>query len=255
MADIQITDEMIHAAQNGDTVAMWDIVSAHDAQISGIIRSLVPGASQWDHEDMLQEARAVLIQHVRSYNTTGGATELRHYAYRAIRRAIREEHVRSTTATTVDPTAVLRIRRALAMEEGDVEAAWLLVSSDPDPRQRMSRERFTATMEAMVAASSWSDPADEGDGALTLADVTAGPDEHEAAMTRQARKQLAHYLLDQLPVRHAYVCRAFFGVGMEASSDEQTAAHLQVKTTSVRRLRKRAIDTARSVAEAQELAA
>jgi RNA polymerase primary sigma factor len=64
MTRVDIAQEQITAAQAGDSTAMWEIVEAFDGMFRGMIRSVAPTASREDAEDLLQEARAVLIQHV-----------------------------------------------------------------------------------------------------------------------------------------------------------------------------------------------
>lgn len=70
MSRVEVTDEQIREAQAGDGDAMWAIVSAFDPMLSSVIKSVAPGANAEDREDLLQEARAVLIQHIRDYDSS-----------------------------------------------------------------------------------------------------------------------------------------------------------------------------------------
>ena len=139
MSRIEVTDEQIHAAQAGDNEAMWEIVQAVDPMLKGMIRTVAPGASAEDAEDHLQEARAVLIQHVRDYDSSSSAAQLTSFVYRAARRAIAEADVMSKTPLSIDPTAAIRVRRALWECGGAVEQAWATFRDAASPTKRMSR--------------------------------------------------------------------------------------------------------------------
>lgn len=255
MNRVEVTDEQISAAQAGDADAMWAVVQAFDPMFSGMIRSVAKGASTEDAEDLLQEARAVLIQHVRDYNSEASSAKLTSFVFQAARRRIQEEHVRATTALTVDPTAVLRVRRALWQADGDVEGAWMIVSTCPNERSRMSRESFAGVIEALSHVDSFDAPAgDDADGTgLTLADVIADPtSEVTDAVERSA---LAHWLMAQIPQRQAFALRAFYGVGMTAQDEHETCADLTVKPAALRKLRSNGVTSARRVADAHSLVA
>lgn len=255
MNRVEVTDEQIAAAQAGDGDAMWEIVQAFDAMFSSMIRSVAKGASAEDAEDLLQEARAVLIQHVRDYSSEASSATLTSFVFQAARRRIQEEHVRSSTALTVDPTAVLRVRRALWQADGDVEGAWMIVSTCPNERSRMERERFMAVVDAMVSVERFDAPAgDDMDGAgLTLADVIADP---FAEISDPAeRRDLARWLMEQIPQRQAFALRAFYGVQMTKQEDPQTCADMGINGAALRRLRSRGVSSARTVADVHGLTA
>jgi RNA polymerase primary sigma factor len=258
MNRIEVTDEQISAAQAGDGDAMWQIVQAFDPMFSGMIRSIATHASAEDAEDLLQEARAVLIQHVRDYRTGASSASLTSFVYQAARRRIQEEHVKSTTHLSVDPTAVLRVRRALWQADGDVEGAWLIVSTCPNEKSRMERERFMAVVEALADVERLDAPATGSDGsmgepALTLSDVIADP---TAEISDPAeRRDLAHWLMTQIPQRQAFALRAFYGVGMTRQEDPQTCADMGINGAALRRLRSRGVASARTVADVHSVAA
>ncbi|MYW28213.1 sigma-70 family RNA polymerase sigma factor [Streptomyces sp. SID2119] len=251
---VTISTETILAAQGGDADAMWQIVSAYEPMLKSVVRSVAPAASADTSEDLLQEARAVLIQHVRAYSTETDSAQLHSFAYRAIRRAVAEEWLRSTTSLSVDPSAALAVRRALWTTEGDVEGAWMIVSSVADPRRRMSREAFVSMCEALTDVMSLEGPTGgtDGDGnGQTLADTI--PDASSTFTDATERRDLARYLLSEIPQRRAYALRAFYGIGMQTRTDQEVAADLDVRPGGVRVLRSQGLDSARKVANRFEL--
>lgn len=258
MSRTEITDEQIKAAQAGDSDAMWEIVQAADPMLKGIVRSVVPKANAEDAEDYLQEARAVLIQHVRGYDSSSSAAQLTSFVYRAVRRAIAEADVMSKTPLTIDPTAALRVRHALWEAGGNVEEAWKTFRDAASPTKRMSRELFIAMIEALAGADSLDatmhgksghDAHDE----LTLSDVIADKD---AAVTEPLeRRDLARWLMTQIPQRQSLALRAFYGIGMTRMTDPEVCADLEVNGAALRRLRSRGVASARYVADAHDLAA
>ncbi|MEU8840279.1 sigma factor [Streptomyces roseus] len=255
---VTVTDELIHAAQGGDSDAMWQILSAYESVLVGIVRSVAPGARKDDAEDLLQEARAVLIQHVRDYNTGSSSAALSTFAYRAVRRAVAEEWVRATVGLTIEPTAALRVRQALWTTEGDIEGAWMLVSSDQDPRKCMARTTFLAVVEALAETRSLDEPAGaatghDGHADLTLSDTL--PDASTDFESSTDRRDLARWLVSQVSPRQALALRAFYGMGMERRPDAEVCADMEIKPVSLRRLRNLGVERARSVATAHGIAA
>jgi RNA polymerase primary sigma factor len=258
MTRIEVTDEQIHAAQGGDSDAMWEIVQAVDPMLKGIIRSAAPRASAEDAEDYLQEGRAVLIQHIRDYDSSSSAAQLTSYVYRAVRRAIAEADVMAKSPLTLDPTQALRVRRALWECGGNVEDAWATFRDAASPTKRMSRELFIAMVEALAGAESLDAPANTGSGqdiheSLTLSDVIADKD---ATVTDPLeRRDLARWLMTQIPQRQSLALRAFYGIGMTRMTDPEICADLEVNGVALRRLRSRGVFSARTVADAHDLVA
>ncbi|KDQ65668.1 sigma-70 family RNA polymerase sigma factor [Streptomyces sp. NTK 937] len=250
-----VTDEKIRAAQAGDEDAMWQIVSAYEPMVRGIIRSVAPAATADEAEDMLQEARIVLVQHVREYSTDASSAQLHSYAYRALRRAVADERLRATTTLSVDASgwAAYTVKRALYRADGDADEAWAIVSSDADPRRRMSREAFVGVCEALMEALPLDAPIGrnaEG-GAQTLADTIPNSSADFTDVTE--RRRLVRHLLDEIPQRQAFALRAFYGIGMEAMTDAQAADDLGVKPAVVRPLRTRGVAAAQRVARRDNL--
>lgn len=255
---VAVTTAQIQAAQGGDQNAMWEIVDAYEPMIRSAIRSAAPAARGEDVDDLLQEGRIVLIQHVRQYDTEASSASLSSYAFRALNRAIAEEWVRMSNAFKVDPTKVIRVRRALWEAEGSVEGAWTIVSEAADPTHRMSREAFVSVCEALADVVNLSGPASVGGatgqvGDLTVADTI--PDTSADFTAEAERKALAQYLLREIPQRQAYVLRAFYGIGMPETSDHDTAADLATPIVNVRRLRSEGKTSCRMVAHSHGLAA
>ncbi|MDX2575943.1 sigma factor [Streptomyces scabiei] len=254
MSRIEVTDELIKAAQAGNSDAMWEIVSAFDPMLTSMIRTAAPGASADDAEDLLQEARAVLIQRIRDYSSSASSASLSSFVYRAARRAVTEAHIGMTTALTVDPTTVIRVRRALWEAEGDVERAWEAVSSAVDPKNRIERERFMATLDALGTVERLDAPVTGEDGeGLTLSDVISDPSAEVTNSTE--RCDLARWLMTQIPQRQSLALRAFYGVGMTRMTDPEVCTDMAVNGVALRRLRSRGIVSARTVATAHDLAA
>lgn len=258
MSRTQVTDEMIHAAQAGDQDAMWDIVCAYEGVIRSVVHSVASGANQEQAEDLLQEARAVLLEHIRDYNTDASSATLSTYAHRAIRRAVSEQWLGATTALTADPSTALRVKRALWDNEGNMEDAWTAVSSDDDPRRRMSRELFIATVEALAGTDSLDATVEKkgGSGAAqvkTLADTV--PDTSADFIRPTERIDLARYLLRNIPPRQSYALRAFYGVAMTPTPDNEVAADLAIQMSALRKLRSNGVKSARAVAASHDLAA
>jgi RNA polymerase primary sigma factor len=249
MTRTEVTDAQISAAQGGNRDAMWEIVEAFDPMLLSIIRSAAPRADAADVEDLLQEARAVLIQHVRDYNSDASSAALTSFVYKTVRRTVQEVHVSMTTALAVDPTTLLEIRRALWAAGGRIEEAWSIIAAEPNDKRRMSRERFTAGVEAMVSTDSLDAPAggDDADGpGLTLSDVIADP---TAALSDSAeRRDYARWLLTQISPRQCLALRAFYGIGMTAMPDVDAADSMGVKPAALRRLRTDGYASARRAA-------
>ncbi|MFD7776618.1 sigma factor [Streptomyces sp. NPDC059753] len=257
MSRIEITDAQITAAQAGDQDEMWAIVQAFDPMMTNIIRQSAPSASAVDVEDLLQEARAVLIQHVHDYDSESSTAALSSFVYRAVRRTVQETHVSMTSTITVEPGAALRVKRALWEHSGNVEAAWASVSAEAvGSRNSMSRERFMATVEGLASTESLDAPAggEDGDGSsLTLADVLADPTTQVTDPIE--RRDLARWLMTQIPARQALALRAFYGVHMTQQEDRQTCADLGVSGAALRQLRSKGTKSARNVATTHGLAA
>lgn len=249
-----VSDTTITAAQNGDQDAMWAILTAYEPMMKNVVRTVAPAANQEDAEDLIQEARMVLIQRVRDYSTEASSAQLHTYAYPAVRRAVAEEWLRSTTTLSIDPSAALTVKRALWSAEGDVETAWLIVSASEDSRRRMSREAFVSVCEALLEADSLEKPvASHGGGggvgavAVTLGDTL--PDASSDFTDATERRDLARWLLTQIPPRQAFALRAFYGLGMQVMTDEEAADDLAIRQAkNVRVLRTRGIANAQSVA-------
>ncbi|HLL34169.1 MAG TPA: hypothetical protein VK545_09820 [Streptomyces sp.] len=263
MNQVEVTDEQIKAAQAGDSDAMWAIVQAFDGMFRGMIRSVAPSASADDMEDYLQEARAVLIQHVRDYDSDSSSAKLSSYVYRAARRAIAEADVTNRSPLTIDPTAAIRVKRALWEAGGNIDTAWEAFRDADSPTKRMSRELFLAMVEALAGAGSLDAPAANPNGAhapnpwgaepLTLAEVIADPSSEITDPIE--RRDLARWLMTQIPQRQSLALRSFYGVGMMRQEDAAVCADLGINGVALRRLRSRGVVSARTVANAHGLAA
>ncbi|MER6485688.1 sigma factor [Streptomyces virginiae] len=251
---VTVTDEMIHAAQAGDQDAMWQIVSAYEPVLVGIVRAVAPGAKREDAEDLLQEARAALIQHVHAYVTGSSAAQLSSFAYRSIRRSVAEEWIRNSVALAVPATTVLRVRQVLWTTEGDVDAAWMIIASDANPTRRMSRESFLSVVDALGSVECLDAPTGAGDGdEMTLGETI--PDTSHELTDVAERRNLAHWLMTQIAPRQSFALRAFHGVGMEPMADAEIAAHLGIKPRSVQPYRVEGARRARMAADALGIAA
>ncbi|MEV5319113.1 hypothetical protein AB0K92_15910 [Streptomyces sp. NPDC052687] len=257
MNQVEVNDGQIKAAQAGDSDAMWAIVQSFDGMFRGMIRSVAPGASADDAEDYLQEARAVLIQHVRDYNSDSSSAKLSSYVYRAARRAIAEADVTNRSPLTIDPTAAIRVKRALWEAGGSIDRAWETFR-DAEPTKRMSRELFLAMVEALAGADSFDRPipgkgSSTKDEEVTLADVIADPSTEITDPIE--RRDLARWLMTQIPQRQSLALRSFYGVGMMRQEDAAVCADLGINGVALRRLRSRGVVSARTVASTHGLAA
>ncbi|MCY0926266.1 sigma-70 family RNA polymerase sigma factor [Streptomyces sp. H27-H1] len=252
MTKASVDIEVVRAAQGGDQNAMWIVISEYDGVLMSIVRSVAPAASRTDVEDLHQEARAALITCLRAYDTTSDAS-LSSYAYASVRRAVAEHWVRSTTSLTVDPTAVLRVRRALWTSEGDIEGAWMLLSMSADSRKIMSREVFVSCLETLHPRISLDAPVsdDESDGdRRTLADDIPDVVDTESDTDR---RDFARWLLTQISPRQSYALRAFYGIRTQQMPDEAVADELGIRPATLRQLRKDGKDSARRVAGLMDL--
>jgi DNA-directed RNA polymerase specialized sigma subunit len=250
---VTVPVETITAAQAGDRDAMWQVVSACDGVLMGIVRAVAPRADKDDVSDLHQEARAALIMRLRDYDTDSSAV-LSTFMYAGVRRAVVEEWIRMSTAHTVDPTTVLRVRRALATNSGDVERAWMSLAEHADSRKVMSRETFVSVLEALAGTesldSATSGPTGESGSGTTLADTIPDPIDAE---NDADRRDVARWLMTQIPPRQAYALKAFYGVGTTQLSDVDAADALGVKAGALRRLRDAGGHSARRVADAHDL--
>ncbi|MDH6625781.1 RNA polymerase sigma factor (sigma-70 family) [Streptomyces sp. LBL] len=253
-----INAEQIRDAQAGDTDAMWAIVQGCDAMLRGIVRSVAPGASVEDAEDYLQEARVVLIQHVRDYKSEASSAQLTSYVYRAARRAVAEAHISNSCAVAVPATATIVVRHLLWRHGGDVDKVWAELQEEKSATHRISREMFVAILEALAAVTSFDAPAantatGEGRESLTLTDVIEDPSSEVTDSVE--RRDLALWLMTQIPQRQSFALRAFYGVDMTKQDDQQTCADMAVNGVALRRLRSRGVASARTVADAHGLTA
>lgn len=254
MTATQVTDALIIAAQGGDRDAMWQIVSTYEGVLVSIVRAVASTAKPEQLDDLLQEARAILIQHVHAFEVKTSSAQLSTFAHRAVRRGVATEWVRMTTGLTIEPSAALAVRRALHQTQGDIEGAWMIVGSDADPRRRMSREAFVAVLEALEGTDSLDAPAGgDEDGSMTVGDTLPDPDGDFTTDTQ--RRELARFLLGQIANRQALALRAFYGIGMTQMTDQETALDMQVSTTRVRTLRGDGIKSARRLAGVHGIAA
>jgi RNA polymerase primary sigma factor len=226
-------------------------VEAHESVLAGIVRSVAPTADRDAAEDLMQEARVALIQHIRAYDTSQSAAQLHTFAYRACRRAVAEEWIRATVGLTIDVTAVLRVKQVLATVEGDIEGAWMIIST-ADGHRRMSRETFMAVLDALRGAESLDSVVGDEDG-VTLAETIPDPESDFATVTD--RRDLARWLLTQIKPSHAYALRAFYGIGMERIPDEELCVELGIQRRAVSTLRSRGVERARTVAASFDIAA
>lgn len=248
-----ITDETVLAAQSGDADAMWTVVAAHDPILWQIIHQVAPGASKDDADDLLQEGRAELITRLRRYDSTTSAAQLQTYAYPYVRRAIVDARIRATVGLTIEPSAVIRVRKALVDYEGNQEAAFLAVQA----RHGMERTTFTAVVDSLRDAVRWDAPhgsdTREGGANQSFADVI--PDTSTSFTDTAERASLAAHLLSVIAPRQSYALAAFHGVGMMQTPDEDVAAHLQTAKSRVRMLRHDGARSARSYADRCGIAA
>lgn len=254
MAANEVTDALITAAQGGDRDAMWQIVSAYEGVLVSTVRSVAPNATTDQFDDLLQEARCTLLQHISAFDAGSSSAQLHTFAHRAIRRTVATEWVKMSTGVTIEPSSALAVRRALHQTQGDAEGAWMIVSSDIDPRRRMSREVFVAILEALEGADSLDAPAGgDEDGSGTVGDMLPDPDADFTTDTQ--RRELARFLLSQIAHRQSFALRAFYGIGMTQMTDQEAALDMQISTIRVRTLRNDGIASARRVAVLHDIAA
>ncbi|MGW0468283.1 RNA polymerase sigma factor [Streptomyces sp. NPDC003027] len=260
MAPSQVTDAMIAAAQGGDSDALWQIVSAYEGVIRHAVRSVAPAAGQEDAEDLLQEARMVLIQYIRAYDTETSGAKLQTFTHHGIRRAVAEEWIRMSTAATVDPTTVIRVRQALATCGGDIAEAWMIISTG-EGKGHISYDRFISTVEALQGVASLDMPQNHSKttnfgGSVTdstLADTI--PDTSADFTDPTERRELARYVLREIPQRQAFALRSFYGIGVMRQEDAETAHVMGVKPGALRRLRNAGIESARRLLSRYDVAA
>lgn len=253
MAGTRVTDDVIRAAQSGDQDAMWTILSAYEPQLRAVVRSVAPNADQSHAEDLLQEARVALIQHVHNYDTSADGAQLSTFAHRGVRRVVAEEWMRMSSAHSVDPTAMLRVRRALLEHDWDREDAWTALVTTSTPDNFISRERFLLCCEALrpVMCLDAPDP-DSRDGSSFLRDAIPDP---EHCVSAWEKRELARWLLERLAPRQSLALRLFYGIGMQRQSDADAAQTLQVTPNTLRQLRQRGVARAREIAEHYRCAA
>lgn len=253
-----VTADQIHAAQGGDSDAMWYVLSAYEPQLRSIIRTVTgSSANQEDVEDLLQDARVALMETVRDYDTESAAgADLSSYAHRAVRRVVADGWLSSRTSLSVEPSAGHRVKYALWAHGGDVEAAWTSVSTDPDARRRLSRETFVSVCEALMETVALDAPQDGTDGATLGENI---PDTSMDVTAPVTARDTARYLLGKIMPRQSYALRAFYGINMTKMPDDQVRDELGLSgrgsAAALRQLRQRGIYSARSVARRQGLAA
>jgi RNA polymerase primary sigma factor len=168
-----------------------------------------------------------------------------------------------STPLSIDPTAALRVKYALWEHGSDVDAAWASFRDAEDPTKRMSRETFIAMVEALAEAGSLdapvravekgSAPQDGGDYGLSLADVIPDPSSEISGAVE--RRDLARWLMTQIPQRQAFALRAYYGVGMTKQTEQETCADMGVKPSNLRGLRSAGTKSARRVADVHGIAA
>jgi RNA polymerase primary sigma factor len=256
MSRDQINADQIRAAQGGDSDAMWRIVMGLDATLRGIVRSVAPTASREDAEDYLQEARVVLIQRIRDFDSDASSAALMTYVYQAARRAVTEAHISNSCPVSVPASAAIVVRHLLWRHGGDAEKVWAELEEQRSATHRISREMFVSVIEALAEVTSLDAPTggEDADGSgLTLSDVL--PDPLSEATDSIERRDLARWLMTQIPHRQAYALRAFYGVGMTKQEEPQTCDDLTVKPAALRQLRSKGIKSARTVADIHGLTA
>lgn len=256
MSRIEVTDEQIKAAQAGDSDAMWAVISAHDPLMIGLINIVAPRASAENKEDYHQEARAVFIEHLRDYDTESSPAQLSSVAYKAVRRAIAEADIVASSPVTIEPTAALRVRRAMTANENNVEAAWATFRDATDPTKRMTRELFIAVVDSLAYTQHLDAPANENardETSVTLAETIT--DRSTDIADTVERRELALWLMSQIPPRQSLALRAFYGVGMQRQEEAETCDDLHVKPAALRKLRSNGITSARRVALRYDLSA
>ncbi len=256
MSRESINADQIRAAQGGDSEAMWQIVMGLDATLRGIVRSVAPNASREDAEDYLQEARVVLIQRIKDFDSDASSAALMTYVYQAARRAVAEAHISNSCPVTVPASAAIVVRHLLWRHGGDAEKVWAELEGERSRTHKISREMFVALIEALTEAASLDTPTggQDADGSgLTLSDVL--PDTSTNASDSVERRDLARWIMTQIPQRQAYALRAFYGVGMTKQEEPETCDDLAVKPAALRKLRSRGLDSSRAVVVAHGVAA
>ncbi|MFG2292009.1 hypothetical protein [Streptomyces sp. NPDC048603] len=245
-----VTGEMIRRAQAGDSAAMWDVISACEQVLRGIVKSVAPEANADESEDLLQEARAVLIGHVHNYDVDASAT-LGTFAFAAVRRGVWETWLSMTTKHSVDASTVYVVRRALYDAKGNVELAWLSISAPRQGRRQMSRERFMSAIAALQNVESLESAVPGSDGDVTLGDVIPDPVDVEGEADR---RNTVRWLLTKIAPRQAFVLRATFGIGMTAMEDAEIGDTIGgITPAAVRKLRSNGFEGCRRVAADYEL--
>ncbi|OKI19267.1 helix-turn-helix domain-containing protein [Streptomyces sp. CB03911] len=251
---ISVDPTVIAAAQGRDSDAVWQVVSAFEPMIVGIIDVATKGtASREEREDLMQEGRAALIQRIFSFDMESPASLVTH-AYKPILEAVRTAIVSMRPGLSTAPSVELRVRRALAASAGDVETAWQLVNEGRTAQYRMARDTFDSVLHAMLPADRLDAPLDLGSesGAATLADTLVSADgmADDYARREYARAEVAVALAGILP-RRALVLRGSYGVGMRKMEDGELGAHLgNVSEGRIRGIRREGLAQARSVLSA-----
>lgn len=252
-----IPTALITDAQSGDNDAMWDVVAAHETLFAGIVRQVAVTASKEEREDLMQDARAVLLERIRAYDTDAPAT-LGTFVYRAVRRAVAESWARMTTGMSIDASTIIRVRKALADYDGNQEAAYLAIRARQSGHT-MDRGTFLAAVEAMNGMERWDTPISsahgrgDGNDELSLSDVT--PDPSGDVTDPVERRELAYWLMAQIDTRQSYALRSYYGVGMEKADDATVSGQLRTTPASVRKIRTRGISAAQAVAIRHDVAA
>lgn len=238
--------ETVTAAMGGDPTAVCEIVTALEGTIWSVVRREAPTAGYHQIEDLVQEGRACIVERLRSYDAERPDPELLVTVLQYhLRKVVSEEAARASSVLSVEPSAVKRVRAALAESQGDVRGAWVIVS-DADRKHAMSRETFVSVLEAMAEAGTLDVPLggghDDGD-ALCLVDVIAdvAPDFAD----RQSNQQLVAWILRQLSLRENLALRAYYGIGMQKTEDVDQAAQMGISSANLRQLRTRGIKHAR----------
>ncbi|MEW1551405.1 sigma-70 family RNA polymerase sigma factor [Streptomyces tsukubensis] len=258
MKHTSLTDEIIAAAQGGDPEATATVLEGYTGFMADIVFQVAPKANRDDREDLLQEARAALLEGLRAYDSAvSGGASLATYVRWSLTAAVKNAWTISRAPVTVEPRAVQHVRRALVAADGDVEAAWLIVAAETRSGMGMMRERFLAIMDAMRPAVPFGTPVGphaDADG-LTLENTLPALESAAPSASRAESRELAHQLLARVPHRFAYALRAYYGIGMPTLDDKQVADELGVRPATVRKLRERGIAEARTVAARRSLAA
>ncbi|MFD0276207.1 helix-turn-helix domain-containing protein [Kitasatospora sp. NPDC127111] len=238
MANATIAADLITRAKSGDRDAMWQIVTTLEPMLANVVRTVTAGqATAEDMDDLMQEARIALITCVASYDTDGTA-QLQTKAWPAIRGAVATAWMGGRPGA-LDPQKLVRVRRALAQADGDVDKAFQVVN-EIGP---VSRQLFDAARFALVPVESLDRPADGVEGVTlgeTLADISSAADAADV-------RDLAAYALASVTARRALVLRGTYGIGMPPMEDAEIGGHMGVGPARVRRIRWDGIQQARAV--------